>query len=147
MTAPGEELVLDSSVAIKWFRLEVGSDWARGLLANGPMLIAPAWFAAECANVLWRLHRAGEPGAPDLEQALDRLLALPILRISEDDALMRAALRLAARLDHPVYDCIYLALARERDASLATADRRFAAAIHRAAALPPDRLLTPPASG
>ena len=146
MTASAETLVLDSSVAIKWFPLEAGSDWARGMPASWPMLIAPAWFAAECANVLWRLHRAGEPGAPDPEQALDRLLALPILRIAVDDAQMRAALRLASRLDHPVYDCLSLALACEREASLATADRRFAAAIHRAAALPPDRLLTPPAA-
>ena len=37
------------------------------------------------------------------------------------------ALRLALLLAHPIYDCLYLALALERREPLATADRRMAA--------------------
>ena len=41
------------------------------------------------------------------------------------------ALRLALLLDHPIYDCLYLALALQTHPPLVTADRRFVAA-HRA---------------
>ena len=37
--------------------------------------------------------------------------------------LVRRATRLAVRLDHSVYDCIYLALAMEEGCQLVTADR------------------------
>lgn len=76
---------------------------------------------------------------------LDRLAAFELHMPACPPALHRAALDLATRLDHPVYDCLYLALALDRGAALATADRRFAAAITRAGALPAPRLLTPPA--
>jgi predicted nucleic acid-binding protein len=39
------------------------------------------------------------------------------------------ALRLALLLAHPIYDCLYLALALQTHTPLVTADRRFVAAI------------------
>jgi predicted nucleic acid-binding protein len=39
--------------------------------------------------------------------------------------LMRAAQRLSAERDHPVYDCLYASLARLIDAPLITADERL----------------------
>jgi predicted nucleic acid-binding protein len=36
-----------------------------------------------------------------------------------------AATRLAIDLDHPAYDCLYLALAIARDCPFVTADERF----------------------
>jgi predicted nucleic acid-binding protein len=43
--------------------------------------------------------------------------------------LMPAATRLAQDLDHPVYDCFYLALAVQQQYPLLTADRRFQAKV------------------
>jgi predicted nucleic acid-binding protein len=40
-------------------------------------------------------------------------------------ALARRALEMAASLDHPIYDCFYLALAEQLDAMLVTADDRL----------------------
>jgi predicted nucleic acid-binding protein len=42
-----------------------------------------------------------------------------------------AALTLAVDLDHPAYDCTYLALALDRAAFVVTADRRFAASVRK----------------
>jgi predicted nucleic acid-binding protein len=39
------------------------------------------------------------------------------------------AFHLAERLDHPIYDCVYLALAEALDTALVTADGRFATAV------------------
>ena len=38
---------------------------------------------------------------------------------------LEAATRLAVELDHPAYDCLYLAMAVERDCPFVTADDRF----------------------
>jgi predicted nucleic acid-binding protein len=45
--------------------------------------------------------------------------------------LIKLAARLAAELAHPVYDCLYLALAASRGASLASADERLRHAAER----------------
>ena len=42
--------------------------------------------------------------------------------------LTASAMRLARELDHPVYDCCYLALAVREGCPAITADQRFAAA-------------------
>lgn len=42
--------------------------------------------------------------------------------------LVDEAARLSILLNHPIYDCFYLALARREDAPLITADKRLAAA-------------------
>jgi predicted nucleic acid-binding protein len=139
-------VVVDASVAIQWVRTEAHSGWARGFLDPSKELLAPDLMPLECANVFWRLRRQGEPHMPEPEAMLGRLLQAPIAFTRADPRLVHAALRLAGRLGHPIYDCLYLALALDRDAALATADARFAAAIRRAGALPPDRLLTPPAA-
>jgi predicted nucleic acid-binding protein len=46
----------------------------------------------------------------------------PLLPLADE------GLEIAAKLNHPVYDCFYLALARREGAPLITADKRLAAA-------------------
>jgi predicted nucleic acid-binding protein len=43
--------------------------------------------------------------------------------------LLDSALRLSFELNHPVYDCVYIALALWRNIPLVTADKRLAAAV------------------
>ena len=45
---------------------------------------------------------------------------------------MPRALAIAAASDHPIYDCIYLAVAEDRQLPLVTADGRFIRAVRRA---------------
>jgi predicted nucleic acid-binding protein len=46
-------------------------------------------------------------------------------RLHAAEGLARQAVRIACDLDHPVYDCVYLALADRENASMVTADRRL----------------------
>ena len=48
-------LVIDASVALKWFVEEQGSDKARGLLSREERLIAPELLLAEVFNAAWWL--------------------------------------------------------------------------------------------
>lgn len=75
---------------------------------------------------------------------LDRLVAADLEIVACGAAIHRQALALATRLDHPAYDCLYLALALSRGAALATADARFARVLRQGGALPAALLLTPP---
>ena len=56
--APGERLVVDASIAVKWVVPEPRSDQATALLDH--TLVAPDLFFAECANVLWKKLRRGD---------------------------------------------------------------------------------------
>ena len=59
-----------------------------------------------------------------LQQRLSRATELVDV-IEPDRHLQVEALALACHLDHPVYDCLYLALARREAAALLTADQRL----------------------
>lgn len=117
--------VVDASVAVKWLVDEPLSDQAAKLLEDGLLLAAPELIYAEAANALWAIARRGNIGTADLREALDLLVDAPLIVPSSMKQLMPAAMRLAADLDHPVYDCMYLALAIQEQRPMVTADRRF----------------------
>ncbi len=137
--------MIDASFAVPLVIEERHSAWARNLLTRDGGALVPALFWTECANALWRMQRAPRQGQPriDADAAFAALRAFGFDTQRFDPDVSAVALALAVRLDHPVYDCLYLALALDRDTALATADLRFAAAIARSGALPPERLLTP----
>jgi predicted nucleic acid-binding protein len=56
-------------------------------------------------------------------------LTAPVTIIEADELLERRALELALALEHPIYDCVYLALAERMERRLITADRRFIRAL------------------
>ena len=123
-------VVIDASVTVKWVLPEEGSEQAVDLL--GDDLTAPAFWLAEAANVLWRRHRRGEMTASQATSRLIELLNAPVGSV-DIEPLVERALALAIELEHPVYDCLYLAQALSRDTHVITADRHFAAVANRPA--------------
>ena len=121
-------LVVDASVAVKWFVEEEYSAEAVRLLESRHELHAPRLLASEVGNALWRKARAGE-----LERSKAGTLSAAIsdapVRWAEDEEYSPEAVRLALALERPVYDCLYLALAHRVGATLVTADARFANAL------------------
>ena len=117
-------LVVDASVAIKWVVEEAGSEAAVGLL-DGFTLSAPDLLMPECANILWKKVRRGEL-TPEEAALAAELLQRAAVELVPTRPLMPAALALAVRLDHPAYDCAYLALAIDRGHPFVTADERLA---------------------
>ncbi len=118
---------MDASVALKWLVEEPGSEAALAL--KGHDLAAPALLRIEAANVLRTLVVRG---VADPAQALDLLGLLqtaPVTIVEADDRLEVRALDLALDLGHPVYDCLYLALAERTGRTLVTADGRFLRAL------------------
>lgn len=117
-------IVIDASVALKWVIPEDGSEVAIGLKSHE--LIAPNLWLAEAANGLWRLVLRGELDPLEGRAALTELESSPVASLGFDKDL-QSALQLATKLAHPIYDCLYLALALRENTHVVTADRRFAA--------------------
>jgi predicted nucleic acid-binding protein len=121
-------VIVDASVALKWVFLEPGSEAALAL--RGRELLAPLIWLAEAANALWRRARIGDITIDEASAGLVELQNAPVLSVAIEPHL-EPALRLAAEIGHPVYDCLYLVLALHHDTHVVTADRRFAAAADR----------------
>lgn len=122
--ATGGPIVVDASVAFLWFANEPDRWGAARLLETESVLMAPDLMAVEAANAWWKKLRRHQMEMADVEQAVTNLLALGI-NWTASGALILPAARLAIELEHPVYDCLYLALAASHAASLATVDERL----------------------
>jgi predicted nucleic acid-binding protein len=116
-------LVIDASIAIKWVIEEEGTPQALTLRREAKLL-APELLVAECANILWKKARRNELSREEALLAA-RLLQTAAIELVPTRFLLAAATRIAIELDHPAYDCLYLALAIENDCRFVTADERF----------------------
>jgi predicted nucleic acid-binding protein len=118
-------VVVDASVAVKWVSVEEGSDAAARLQLSEP-LASPDFLIVECANALRIKARPQEISPQEAQAGLAAIQATPIRLFSSSNYASEAQ-RLAFELDHPVYDCLYLAVALVWKFVLVTADRRFVA--------------------
>jgi predicted nucleic acid-binding protein len=123
--------VVDASVAVKWLVQEQHSEEAARLLDPDITLIAPELLFAEASNALWAMCRRGDISKSDFAEAISVLKAAPVAVPVSMRQLAEMAGRLAIDLDHPVYDCVYLALAMREDCPVVTADRRFHEAVRK----------------
>jgi predicted nucleic acid-binding protein len=117
-------IVVDASMAYLWFANEPNRSRADELLESDAPLLAPDLMAVEATNAWWKKLRRHEMERADVEQAITNLLALGIAW-TPSAMLLPSAARLAVELGHPVYDCLYLALAVSHAAPIATADKRL----------------------
>jgi predicted nucleic acid-binding protein len=119
-------LVVDASVAIKWFVEEAQRVQARALLADRHEFVAPDLLIAEVANIAWKKTVRGEIEI-DQARAIVRSIVLPPFTSAfvESTTLRERAFTLAMQWKHPVYDCFYAACAEAVSAPLITADEKF----------------------
>jgi predicted nucleic acid-binding protein len=115
--------VIDASIAVKWIVEETGTAEALSLRRQA-RLIAPDLLVAECANVLWKKVRLHEMSKDEALLAAG-LLQHADIELLPTRSLLPAATSISIELDHPAYDCVYVALAVANDCSFVTADERF----------------------
>ncbi len=123
-------LVLDASVAVKLVVDEPGTPQAVHVLHRPATRLAPDWMRLEVASALWNKVRRGSLEDWD---ARERLAAVDgfIDEFACATQMLDEAFDLSLSLGHPVYDCMYLALAMRDDASVITADHDFVGAARR----------------
>ena len=118
------KLTVDASVVIKWFVTEPLCGEARQLLHDRLDLHAPDILLAEFANIIWEKVRRGEISDP--QPYFDELVNLPeIVTLHPGGDFIGRAAQIAMAIDHPVYDCLYLACAEVTASVVITADQRL----------------------
>lgn len=118
------KLTVDASVVLKWFVTEPLCEEARQLLGVQFDLHAPDILLAEFANTIWKKGRRGE--ILDPQPYFGELASLPgIVSIHPVGDLIERAAQIAVLIDHPVYDCLYLACAELTASVLVTADQQL----------------------
>jgi predicted nucleic acid-binding protein len=121
----GQEVVIDSSVAVKWFNEEEGTD--RALLVRDQHLRGnrPAWVSDflyhEVANSL-RFKKSFDE--TKLSQAVDSLFRFHLHTWPTDSALLKRAAAVAYDGGVTIYDAVPVALAQLRGTVCITADEQ-----------------------
>jgi len=110
-------LVVDASAAYDLLEESLTAE----KLLGAKELIAPDLIVAELLNARWKVARSGL-AAPSLERTLT---FLERLRLVPSIAYAREAAALAEQLDHPAYDCFYVATAQREGAKFLTLDERL----------------------
>lgn len=116
--------VVDASVAVKWVIPEVLSDAADRVRDGEDDILAPDLLLVEVANALWRKTAAKEISPREADAAFELVRGSGI-DLHPTGPLLSRAMDVARRLSHPVYDCVYLALAERERAAFVTADHRL----------------------
>lgn len=113
-------VVIDSSIAVKWVVGEEDSAEAMAL-RRLYRFAAPELLNAEVANTILNKVRRGHLTEPEARAAAQLLSELSI-EFHAMQPLIGEAVALGLELQHPAYDCMFLALARRLRCPLVTAD-------------------------
>jgi len=118
--------VIDSSAAVEIVLKKNGAVDLINRIMAADKVIAPALFYAETGNVFRKYIQGGF-----LEKEQGIALYLTAIRIVDEFAdiaeLNDEAVHEAIRLNHSVYDLLYLVLARRNGAKLLTCDKKLQA--------------------
>lgn len=127
------ELVVDSSVAVKWYVDEQHSSEARRILADyktGSLtLLAPDLIYAEFGNIMWKKRTFQGFDPNDAERIVKRFRAQSIFSLTSTADLVEDAYRFGVMHRRAVYDMLYLALSLRVGCQFVTADEKLVNAI------------------
>jgi predicted nucleic acid-binding protein len=117
-------IVLDSCAAIEIVLNRENAIKLREIINSADEVVTSSLYKAEVANVLLKYSKVGfiEKNIWDKLLTLAESLIDDFVDISENN---HEALREAIRLNHSVYDMLFITIARSRDAVLLTLDKKL----------------------
>jgi predicted nucleic acid-binding protein len=119
------KLVIDASVAAKWFNVEELSDKAANVkdaYVKGDIeLVAPIHLIYEVGNSIWKNKQLSDNDACDAVSSIKRL---DIQLIEPTVQRAQRAMELARQRETSFYDAVYLQVAEEMKIRLLTADQK-----------------------
>ena len=125
-------LVIDSSVAVKWFVAEPHSTEARRILDDyqkgTTSFLAPDLINAEFGNVIWKKQIFQGLDAADAQDIINKFRALQFT-LTSTTSLLDEAYKIAVKHRRTVYDSLYLALSLRKGCQYVTADEKFVNAV------------------
>lgn len=123
-------IVIDASLAVKWMLWETDTPKALSFLrAHYRELVAPELIYIEVAGVIVRTGNRDKSLSADALRALNKWTTAWSDHVVKNYRVTQRRLfnasSMALSIGHPLKDCIYLALAKELKAELATCDTKF----------------------
>ncbi|MBL8663692.1 MAG: type II toxin-antitoxin system VapC family toxin [Candidatus Odyssella sp.] len=121
-------IVIDATVAAKWYLFEADSPKALTVAGSPEDLFAPDWIEVEVASAIARRHRMGGATRADAEALISdwrRDIGLGRIVLQPWQQLLPEAADLALTIAHGLVDCLYLACAKRLGALLLTADDKL----------------------
>jgi predicted nucleic acid-binding protein len=115
-------IVVDASVAVKWFVPEPGSAEAEALIAADLARAAPEQIAVEVGQALFRHHRAGRITLDHVRSSVRKLHKTVN---TSPTWLVDDAVEISAACGCSLYDALYVAAAERWDCHLVTADAKL----------------------
>jgi hypothetical protein len=119
-------IVVDASIAVKWFIPEPGEEAAGKLLGGHDQLLAPSLIRMEVSGAIIRRFRAGELSeqrAREGTAAWEVMLSHRVIRLIPETEIFDEAVQMAFLARHTLADCLYLATAKRLQAPVITADK------------------------
>ena len=120
-----DRVVVDGSVAIKWFLTEDYTAEALRIRArydsDDLVLLVPDLINAEVGNVIWAKRRSRILTTEEAQTAIDDFRTIEF-ELTPTSQLLNAAYHLAADHNITVYDAMYVALSLREGCRLVTAD-------------------------
>ena len=112
--------VIDSSSVAKYVNREPNWEVAARVLTENCVSLELA--VEETGNSLWKRVRRGELNDRQAKQLFSEFVAARPFTVADQDPLYGPAIELATSLGLPLYDALFLALAKERGLPLVTSD-------------------------
>jgi predicted nucleic acid-binding protein len=121
-------LVVDASVAAKWYLEEAHTDAARRALSPDHELHVPDFFFLEMDSVFCKHLRRGDISAQHAADSRAAVRRVP-MQVWPFGQLQEAAYSTANRARLSIYDCLYVALAALVGGQVVTADSSLRRAV------------------
>jgi predicted nucleic acid-binding protein len=121
-------LVVDASAVVQLLLAEPGTEPVDASLLHDPrwsVLLAPSILVSETAAAITKKVRRKDITSASAREAFRdwrAMLGGDVFALVPANDLIDNAFELSLKLHHPLHDCLYLALGRERSAAIATRD-------------------------
>jgi predicted nucleic acid-binding protein len=122
------EIVLDASIAVKWFNVrsednvEIALEIQRQTILNKLEIIVPDLFFLEIINAFLTRSKFSIEDIFIIEEALHKM---DLKVIYPDHSMLNSAIKIAHACDLTIYDSLYIGVAKFYKASLLTEDKKI----------------------
>ncbi len=114
-------MVIDTNVAIS---ILVEDRMIRTDLLENQYIVAPFFMQMEILNVLRKYHFMRNIPMEDVDKIYHDFIDI-VDEFIPDEEILESARKISFTLNHPIYDCLFLALAQQKNAPFVSFDRRL----------------------
>ncbi|MBC8391855.1 MAG: type II toxin-antitoxin system VapC family toxin [Deltaproteobacteria bacterium] len=114
--------VIDTSAAIEMILQREQANYLGKHVAESEWIITPSLYISEVTNVFWKYHIFRDMPIELCETAIENAVAIPD-EFAHEKELYKESFALGCLTRKPIYDMLFLVLARRHNAYLMTMDK------------------------